>query len=140
VVSSSAQYSFTKEADHDWVTIHYSFCGCCVCYKCERFQHVFKATGCYVGSNVQISALFRTDLQQFYWRNPLCQNCVETWLTTDGPKLQRRLSQALVRLQRWWRQVLYSPPCSAWPRGGRLFRREEDLFYRHCQMAVAALN
>lgn len=94
------------------------------CSRCHRktFQFFQHSHAYYTGTRVPVTSVRAA----FYSR---CYHCTEQWSILHADRYQAVLQRAATRLQRWWRQCLYSPPCDQWPQGGRRFRAAQECFY-----------
>jgi hypothetical protein len=73
------------------------------CYLCG-FQ------GFYCGTDIPVSYLYKTDLQSFYWSEPMCYECNQEWTMRYKNYINTTILKAVITIQRLFRHTYWSPP------------------------------
>lgn len=78
--------------------------------------------GFYAGTDIPVSFLCKTDLQTFYWQEPMCLECTKHWVCTRQRFINYRILLSVGRIKRWWLRIYWAP------RTGKGFLKAQQAF------------
>jgi len=112
---------------------------CFSCDSCNRECSLFFSTnknfltgykGFYKNTNIEVSFLYKTDLQTFYWREPICNVCCKHWINRYKNFINKKILNSVLLIQKWYLQYHYSPPTNKLKNGGKGYITSKKNFER----------
>jgi hypothetical protein len=68
----------------------------------KKRRHLCRFQGYYKDTEISVSMLYKTDLQNFYWKEPMCNVCCYEWTKRHQKELEELLVEAVVKIQKWY--------------------------------------
>lgn len=97
------------------------------CHMCDGCggQHIplIRLLGYYEGTNIKVSFLCRTDIQTYYWSEPMCYYCSISWTRKHRGTIENKITNATIKIQNIFRRYYYSPPTKRNPLGGKAYQK-----------------
>jgi hypothetical protein len=90
-------------------------------------NNLARVQGYYKNTDIQVSYLFKLDLQRFYWSEPMCKECLEQYTLDRDHVIAKPIINAVKVIQKFWSKY-WSPPCIGFPKGGLGYRKAKTNF------------
>lgn len=109
--------------------LHLIRTSCYMCDGCERTNKaLIRLRGVYVNTKIHVSYLFKTDLQTYYYSEPMCFECSMAWTRKYEKHIESTITNAVIKIQTWFREQYYSPPTKRKPLGGKAYQKAKRNF------------